>query len=114
MKRLKQVVETYNSRDKLVFTSEVVADFVNDLSDQLIQILKDLQEDKTSFEKLGITYEEKAFFDILVKVRDDHGFHYEDEKCLVLAKKSKNWSMIRHNLPIGLLVMILKISLIWT
>ncbi len=87
--RLKQVVDAYNSRDKLVFTSEVVADFVNDLSDQLIQILKDLQEDKSSFEKLGITYEEKAFYDILVKVRDDHGFKYEDEKCLVLAKKIK-------------------------
>ena len=87
--RLKQVVDAYNSRDKLIFTSEVVADFVNDLSDQLIQILKDLQEDKSSFEKLGITYEEKAFYDILVKVRDDHGFPYEDERCLVLAKKIK-------------------------
>jgi len=87
--RLKQVVDAYNSRDKLIFTSEVVADFVNDLSDQLIQIIKDLQEDKSSFEKLGITYEEKAFYDILVKVRDDHGFKYEDEKCLVLAKKIK-------------------------
>lgn len=87
--RLRQVVDAYNSRDKLVFTSEVVADFVNDLSDQLLQILKDLQEDKTSFEKLGITYEEKAFFDILVKVRDDHGFPYADEKCLALAKKIK-------------------------
>lgn len=87
--RLKQIVDVYNNRDKLVFTSEVVADFVNDLSDQLIQILKDLQEDKSSFEKMGITYEEKAFYDILVKVRDDHGFKYEDEKCLVLAKKIK-------------------------
>lgn len=48
-----------------------------------------MQEDKSSFEKLGITYEEKAFYDILVKVRDDHGFKYEDEKCLVLAKKIK-------------------------
>lgn len=45
--RLRNVVEAYNSRDKLVFTSEVVADFVNDLSDQLLQILKDLQDDKT-------------------------------------------------------------------
>ena len=79
----------YNSRDKLVFTSEVVADFVNDLSEQLITILHDLQEDKASFEKMGITYEEKAFYDILVKVRDDHDFQYEDEKCLVLAKKIK-------------------------
>ena len=87
--RLKKVVEVYNSRDKLVFTSEVVADFVNDLSEQLITILHDLQEDKASFEKMGITYEEKAFYDILVKVRDDHDFQYEDEKCLVLAKKIK-------------------------
>ena len=30
--RLRKVVEAYNGRDKLVFTSEVVADFVNDLS----------------------------------------------------------------------------------
>ena len=87
--RLRNVVETYNSRDKLVFTSEVVADFVNDLSDQLLQILRDLQDDQTSFEKLGITFEEKAFYDILVKVRDEHGFPYADEKCIVLAKKIK-------------------------
>ncbi len=87
--RLKKVVESYNNRDKLVFTSEVVADFINGLSDELIKILSDLQADKTSFEKLGITFEEKAFYDILVKVRDEHKFKYEDEKCLVLAKKIK-------------------------
>ena len=87
--RLKKVIETYNSRDKLVFTSEVVADFVDGLSEEILKILKDLQDDKTSFEKLGITYEEKAFYDILVKVRDDHGFPYADEKCIVLAKKIK-------------------------
>ncbi|WP_138337691.1 MULTISPECIES: HsdR family type I site-specific deoxyribonuclease [Streptococcus] len=87
--RLRKVVDTYNSRDKLVFTSEVVADFVNDLSDELIKIFQDLQQDKTSFEALGISYEEKAFYDILVKVRDDHGFPYEEGKCLLLAKKIK-------------------------
>ncbi len=87
--RLRQVVDAYNSRDKLMFTSEVVANFVNDLSDQLIKIMNDLNADKESFEKMGITYEEKSFFDILVKVRDDHGFPYADEKCIVLAKKIK-------------------------
>ena len=87
--RLRQVVDAYNSRDKLVFTSEVVADFVNDLSEQLIKIMNDLNADRESFEKMGITYEEKAFYDILVKVRDDHGFPYADEKCIVLAKKIK-------------------------
>ena len=87
--RLRRVVDAYNSRDKLIFTSEVVEDFVNDLSDQLLQIMRDLEKDKASFEKLGITFEEKAFYDILVKVRDSHGFPYADEKCLVLAKKIK-------------------------
>jgi type I restriction enzyme R subunit len=88
-KRLKAVVETYNNRDKLVFTSEVVSDFINGLSDEIMKILSDLTEDQKSFEKLGITYEEKAFYDILVKVRDTHQFKYEDEKCLALAKEIK-------------------------
>ncbi|MFZ7101936.1 MAG: type I restriction endonuclease subunit R [Peptococcaceae bacterium] len=88
-KRLKAVIDNYNDRDKLVFTSEVVADFINGLSDELIKIFSDLHADKISFEAMGITYEEKAFYDILVKVRDDHGFPYADEKCLVLAKEIK-------------------------
>ena len=87
--RLKRVVEEYNNRDKLVFTSEVVEDFVNNLSDELLKIFGDLKEDKSSFEQMGITYEEKAFYDILVKVRNDHKFIFEDEKCIELAKKIK-------------------------
>jgi type I restriction enzyme R subunit len=87
--RLKRVIERYNERDTLVFTSEVVADFVNGLSDEIIKIYTDLEDDKESFSELGITFEEKAFYDILVKVRDAHGFRYEDAKCLVLAKKIK-------------------------
>ena len=86
---LRKVIEAYNNRDSLVFTSEVVADFINDLSDQLLNIFNELQADKTSFEQMGITFEEKAFYDILVKVRDTHGFQYSDDKCLILAKKIK-------------------------
>ena len=88
-KRLKDVVDRYNNRDNLVFTSEVVDDFINDLTDSIIDIINDLHEDKKSFEKLGITFEEKVFYDILVDVRDRHQFKYEDEKCKVLAKKIK-------------------------
>jgi type I restriction enzyme R subunit len=51
--------------------------------------MKDLKEDQDSFAKMGITFEEKAFYDILVKVRDEHGFPYADDKCIVLAKKIK-------------------------
>lgn len=36
---------------------------------------------------MRITYEEKAFYDILVKVRDDHGFIFKNEKCVSLAKE---------------------------
>lgn len=87
--RIKQVVDKYNTRDKLVFTSEVVEDFVNNLSDELLRIFKDLEEDKKSFNMLGISYEEKAFYDILIKVRDDHNFKFEEKKCIELAKKIK-------------------------
>ena len=38
---------------------------------------------------MGITYEEKAFYDILVKVRDEHSFVFADEKCISLAKEIK-------------------------
>lgn len=87
--RLRQVVAAYNNRDRLIFTSEVVADFVDDLSDKLLKIFRDLQEDKMSSKKFGISFEEKAFYDILIKVRDHHRFDYDDEKCIVLAKKIK-------------------------
>ena len=49
--RLKQVVEAYNNRDKLVFTSEVVADFVNDLSDKLMNIFQVISEENKIFFK---------------------------------------------------------------
>ena len=84
--RLRQVVDAYNSRDKLVFTGEVVADFVNDLSDQLIKIMNDLKADQTSFERLGISYEEKAFYDALTQpgmVRKA----YSDEEFVALTKE---------------------------
>jgi type I restriction enzyme R subunit len=41
---------------------------------KIINIYKDLNEDINSFTALGISFEEKAFYDILVKVRDEHGF----------------------------------------
>lgn len=85
--RLKRVVEEYNDRDNLAFVNKVTEDFVNDLSEELIKIMKDLEKDKKSFEDMGISYEEKAFYDILVNIRDKHNFPYEDKKCIILAQK---------------------------
>ena len=86
---MRAVVELYNTRDNLQFRSEEMAEFVDDLTNQVLDILQDLEEDKGSFEQMGISYEAKAFYDILVKVRDEHGFPYADEKCLHLAKEIK-------------------------
>ena len=87
--RLEKIVSLYNNRDKLTFSSEQVGEFIDDLSDQIIEVMKSLKEDEESFKKMGITFEEKAFYDILVKVRDTHQFKYDDDKCLALAKKIK-------------------------
>lgn len=67
----------------------MTADFINSLSDEIMKILKDLQIDMDSFKDLGISYEEKAFYDILIKVRDEHEFEYADDKCVDLAKAIK-------------------------
>ena len=87
--RLRAVVERYNSRDKLVFTSEVVSDFINGLSDEIIRIFNDLEEDKESLSSLGITFEEKAFYDILVKVRENHASSTRMISALLFSKKIK-------------------------
>lgn len=88
--RLKKVVDEYNSRDDFKFVSEVTEDFINNLSDELIRLMRELETDRNSFEKMGISYEEKAFYDILINVRDKYKFPYEDKKCIILAKKIKD------------------------
>lgn len=61
--------------------------------------MRKMKKDRESFRKLNLTFEEKAFYDILIKLRNDHNFEYgEDktvdgiivnEKCRALAKKIK-------------------------
>ncbi len=99
-KLLEATIGDYNTRDKLTFTNdvtegvvngvvEIVEDKVNALSKRLLQILKDMKTDSEKFKELGITFEEKAFYDVLTEVRDTHGFEYADERCIELAKKIK-------------------------
>ena len=60
--RLKRVVDEYNNRRKdEAFANEVL----DDVADQLAQMLEDLKTEKDSFNKMGIDFEEKAFYDIL-------------------------------------------------
>lgn len=85
--QLKAVVDSYNNRALDDFQIDVI---LNDVAEQLINIMNDLKNEKTSFEQLGINYEEKAFYDILVAVEQKYDFYYPQEKNLDLAKKIYN------------------------
>ena len=71
----------------------------DDETDTVADIFRRMDEIKESFRKVGLTFEEKAFYDILIALRDQYNFEYgtdkeEDgvvinDKCKALAKKVK-------------------------
>lgn len=77
-------------------TSEEI---IKSATDQALQILKAMKADRESFRKIGLTFEEKAFYDILITLRDHYHFEYGTDqivdsvsvnaKCKSLAKKIK-------------------------
>lgn len=85
-KRLNALVEKYNSRkDSAVFADEVLTEVANQMAD----LLKELNKEKKSFLDLGISYEEKAFYDILEAIAKQFGFEYPKDKMLQLATAIK-------------------------
>ncbi|MGO5173993.1 type I restriction endonuclease subunit R [Ruminococcus sp. LCP21S3_E8] len=84
--RLKRVVDEYNNRRKdEAFANEVL----DDVADQLAQMLEDLKTEKDSFNKMGIDFEEKAFYDILKFVANKYEFEYPENKMIELSKRIK-------------------------
>lgn len=90
--RMNAVVDLYNSRRKdKAFANEVL----DDVAEQLTKLLEELGKDKQSFEILNISFEEKAFFDILEALAKKYGFYdeyvknYGEEHLLNLAKDIK-------------------------
>ena len=90
-KRMKDLVDKYNNRDGqiLISNDDIINEFIDSLSDEAKKILDDLQKDADEFKKMGITFEEKAFYDILKAIQQKYGFEYSDEKLVDLAKKVK-------------------------
>lgn len=74
-------------------------DIIKNATEQALQILRQMNESRESFRKIGLTFEEKAFYDILVSLRDQYNFEYGEDKeiggmivndkCKILAKKVK-------------------------
>ena len=103
---LEKTLEQYHERRKHLTEEEAGAaqeeaseSIIKEATEQALEILKGMQESRDSFRKLGLTFEEKAFYDILIALRDQYNFVYgEDkeidgiivnEKCKNLAKKVK-------------------------
>lgn len=91
-KKMKDLVDRYNKRDGeiLVSNDDVINEFIDSLSEEAKKILEELQKDSEEFKKMGITFEEKAFYDILKAIRDKYEFEYSDEKLIDLSKKVKS------------------------
>ena len=84
--RLNQLVMRYNDRsDNAVFAEEVL----NEVAAQMAELLKEVNKEKKSFKELGITYEEKAFYDILKEIAHKFGFEYPEDKLLKLSAAVK-------------------------
>ena len=74
-------------------------EIIKNATEQALRILNDMKADRESFRKIGLTFEEKAFYDILMALRDEYNFEYGvdknvdgvvvNDKCKSLAKKIK-------------------------
>lgn len=103
---LEKTIQEYHERRKHLDIEEAGAaqeqaseDIIQNATKQALEILRNINESKESFRKIGLTFEEKAFYDILITLRDKYNFEYGkdeavdgvviNEKCKRLAKKVK-------------------------
>lgn len=82
--RLQAIVDDYNSR---MTDKEYIKKILDSVADQLLDLLSQLKDEENSFSAMGIDYEEKAFYDILVAVAEKFQFDYPDDKNIELAKE---------------------------
>ena len=103
---LEETIKQYHERRKHLTAEEAgeaqehaTEDIIRNATEQALRILKDMNADRESFRKIGLTFEEKAFYDILMALRDEYNFEYGtdkkmdgiviNDKCKALAKKIK-------------------------
>lgn len=103
---LEATIKQYHERRKHltieeagVAQEETSEEIIRNATEQALQILQEMHADRESFRKVGLTFEEKAFYDILMALRDQYNFEYGDDKvidgvsvndkCKSLAKKIK-------------------------
>lgn len=103
---LEKTIAEYHERRKHLTAEEAgeaqeqaSEDIIKIATEQALEILRQMNVNRESFRKVGLTFEEKAFYDILVALRDQYNFEYGtdkevdgvviNDKCKTLAKKIK-------------------------
>ncbi len=103
---LEETIKQYHERRKHLTAEEAgeaqehtTEEIIKNATEQALSILNDMNADRESFRKIGLTFEEKAFYDILIALRDEYNFEYGTDKkvggviinnkCKNLAKKIK-------------------------
>lgn len=86
-KKMQSLVDRYNQRDENdVLRSEVYEEMANALTELIWEVHKEF----SAGDELGIDFEEKAFYDILLELCVKYDFKYPDDKMIELAKAVKD------------------------
>ena len=103
---LEKTIQEYHERRKHLpleeageTQEEASEDIIKKATEQAMEVLRTMKESRESFRKVGLSFEEKAFYDILIAMRDKHNFEYGtdkkidgvivNDKCKALAQKVK-------------------------
>ncbi len=85
-KKMQVLVEKYNERNENdILRSEVYEEMAEALTNMIWEVHKEF----SAGEELGIDFEEKAFYDILIALCVKYDFNYPDDKMIDLAKAVK-------------------------
>ncbi len=86
-KKMQALVERYNQRDENdILRSEVY----EEMAEELTNLIWEVHREFSAGEKLGIDFEEKAFYDILKELCVKYDFNYPENKLIELAKSVKD------------------------
>lgn len=85
-KKMQSIVDRYNNRDTNdIFRSEVY----EEMAEALTNLIWDVHKEFKAGEKLGIDFEEKAFYDILKELCKKYDFTYPEDRLINLSKAVK-------------------------
>ena len=85
-KKFQSLVDQYNERKEL---NDYQGQVYDDIAEQFTNMIMDMKAAFASGDELGISFEAKAFYDILKQLANKYDFEYPDEKLIPLSENVK-------------------------